>query len=266
MNGDQGRSPLQIPIFLRIRIYLEKIIRSKKMGSSFTGPLLNRERVEGSRSWHSGLPIQHDPDYVAWMDDFIEVVDETNVYVVVKDTSASVATAADVLNGEVVLSSEATTDDDGSTLQTQSEAWGLNSGKQLWFEARVKLSDADQMDAFVGLCKNVSTNPEAVLTDPDRLGFQVNDGNASILAKSEKNGTETSTDTGEDAADATYVKLGMHYDGNSVHYYVDRQKVASHSTNLPDDEQLAVTLFELSGNATGTKTLTADYVMVVSER
>lgn len=235
----------------------------------FNGPVLNHEKGQNSnsqRAWFSNLPVGNDPDYTVFYEDFIRAIDTTNDWAIVKDTGAAAAQVADALNGEWALTSTATTDNDGSSIQTVHEAWKLEDDKRLWFEARVKVSDADDMDAFVGLSLNFATNPEAVLAATDRVGFQIDDGNASILVKTEKDGTETSTDTGKDAADATYVKLGFYFDGGFVHFYVNRSWVASHTTNIPDDENLSVSLFELSGSNTGTKSMTVDYVMVVKER
>lgn len=235
----------------------------------FNGPVLNRDTGQNSRSaraWHANLPVANDPDYTVFFEDFIRAVDETNDWAIVKDSSAAAAQVADALNGEYALTSQATTNDDGASIQTVQESWKLEDGKRLWFEAKVKVSDADDMDAFVGMSVNFTTNPEAALTAADRVGFQINDGAASILAKTEKNGTETSTDTGADAADATYVKLGFYFDGYNVHFYVNRFYVATHTANVPDDENLAIALFELSGSNSGTKSMTVDYVMVVKER
>jgi hypothetical protein len=42
--------------------------------------------------------------------------------------------------------------------------------------------------------------------------------------------------------------------------------VATHTANLPDDENLAIGAMELSGSATGTKSMTIDYLMAVQNR
>lgn len=239
------------------------------MATHLTGPLLQTTLNRGDREWFSELPIGNDPDHVQKMWDFTatEELDQTNEWVVVKDTSATVAVGADALNGTVVLTSAATTDNDGATLQSVEEFARVVSGKKLWLEAMLQVSDADQMDVFFGLCDTIATNPENVLTDPDRIGFQIDDGNASILCKTEIGGAETSTDSGVDAADATYVKLGIRYDGVSkVEFYVNRIKVATHTTNIPNDQNLAITLFELSGDASGTKSLTCDYIRYMKVR
>lgn len=237
--------------------------------SHFTGPLLNEEKRRGSREWFSKLPIGKEPDYVEYFNDFLsaEDVDTTNAWTIVKDSSAAVAVVADATNGEVSLTSEATTDDDGSCLMSAQENWILTSGKRLWFECKAKLSDVDDMDAFIGMTDAIATNPENTLTDPDRVGFQVNDGDASVLCKTEDGGSETSTDSGVDLVDDTYKTFGFYWDGAaSVEFYIDRAKVATHTTGITEDEKLCINLFELSGSDSGTKSMTVDYVYVCKER
>lgn len=239
------------------------------MASHFTGPLLGQNKKSGSREWYSERPLDNDPDFIHERWDFVKPsdLDTTNDWTVVKDTGAAVAVAADEDGGAITLTSAATTDNDGSSIQSVQNVFSLSSGKQVWLEGRLKISDADQMDVYFGFSDTFATNPEAVLTDDDKCGFQIDDGSASILAKSEKNGTETSTDTGKDAVDNTYVTLGLHWDGvSSVKYFVDGERVAAHTTNIPDDLQLAIAVMELSGDATGTKSMTLDYIDVMQER
>ena len=234
-------------------------------GSHFTGPVLQTNHQIGTRQFFSNMPVFDDPDYTVFRDDFLMHFD-TNIWAVIKDAGAAVALVADALNGEITISSAATTDDDGGLFQTEEETYKFQSGKEIWAEAKVKNSDADQTDFYFGFATVVATNPENILTTGDRVGFQINDGDASIICKTEKDGTETSTDSGSDLSDSTYVKLGIHYDGAKVEFYIDRILVATHTANIVDDENLDICGFHLSGNATGTRTSTWDYVMVVAER
>lgn len=206
------------------------------------------------------------PDNYALFDDFLGVaVDSTNAWTVVKDTGAAVAIAADTVGGELTLTSTATTDNDGASIQGN-EVFAAASGRDIWFECRVKTSTAAQCDLFFGLTENFATDPEAVLTASNRIGFQVADGDASILCKSEASDTETSTDSGEDLADATYVKLALLVEGTgSVRYFVNGKQVAQHSTNIPT-ANLALAAFSLSGQATGTTVTTLDYILGSSTR
>lgn len=212
-------------------------------------------------------PIAINPDYFTYIDDFLGVaVDTTNDWTVVKDTGASVAIVADTVGGELTLTSTATTDNDGASIQ-KNETFSVDASKNLFFQTRLKNNDADQTDICVGLTVNFATNPEAMLTAADRIVFQVDDGDASINCITEKDGTATTTDSGIDLADDTYIKLGIAVEGTgSVKFYINDQLVATHTTNIPDDENLTIAAMSVSGSATGTRATVLDYMMASQTR
>lgn len=212
------------------------------------------------------MPIGINPAYFSIIDDFTQVaLDATNAWTVVKDSGASVAIVADTVGGEVALTSAATTDDDGASIQGN-EVFKAASGGYMFFQTRVKCSTAAQTDLCFGFTVNFATNPEAMLAAADRICFQVNDGDASILCKTESGGTETSTDSGVDLVDATYIVLGIAVQGTSAAYfYINGQLVATHSTNIPTTE-LTIAAMSISGNDTGTRATTLDYIMGVQSR
>ena len=197
-----------------------------------------------------------------------ELASRMNQFLIIKDTGASALISADAENGALVLSSTATTDDDGAAIQADNCSFLVKSGKKLWFEARVKVSDADQCDMFVGLCENFATNPEnAIAEGCARVGFELVDGSAVIKCVTDNNTASTKTSSGVSASDATYVRLGFRTDGSSIRFYVNRSLVLT--ADIPS-AIAAITLgpafFGLSGNNTGTHTRTIDYIMAVQER
>lgn len=118
------------------------------------------------------------------------------------------------------------------------------------------------IDNFYGLCITDTTPLDAT----DRVGFQLTDEDASIDVLTEKDSTETISDSGKDMSDDTYVELAFYWDGVSrVYFYVDGAKVATHTTNIPDDENLAVTIHHQNGEAVA-QTTTIDYIYVAMER
>lgn len=231
----------------------------------FAGTVLYSGRGSTNKPFRN-MPQGFSPDYIVMWDDFTGIaVDSTNDWTVVKDTGATVAIAADTVGGRLAMTSAATTENDGSSVQGN-EIFLPAANKEIWFETLLQVSDADQMDVVAGLTVNFATNPEAALTAADRICFQINDGGASILCKTESGGTETSTDSGVDAADATDIKLGFRVVGTGlVEFYVNRALVASHTTNIPATE-MTVSLMELSGDATGTKSMSVDYVLCAATR
>ena len=238
------------------------------MAVHFTGPVLYAGK-DGQRQWFENLPVANNPDYLMYMDDFTGIaLDTTNDWTLIKDSSATAALGADAENGTLVLTSQATTDNDGDSVQGN-EIYALYATRDNWFETKLFITDAegDAMDVCVGLTVNFATNPEAMLTAADRIVFQIDDGDSNIDCVTEKDGTATTTDSGIDIVSGTSVTLGFHVKGTgSVEFFVNRNKVATHTANLPDDENLAIGAMELSGSATGTKSMTIDYLMAVQNR
>ena len=213
------------------------------------------------------MPISINPDFFEISDDFVGIVfNSTNDWTVVKDSGATVALVADAIGGELALTSTATTDNDGASIQGN-EVFAVATDKNIYFQTRLKCTDADQTDLCAGLTVNFASNPEAMLTAADRIVFQVDDGDASILCITEKNGTETNTDSGIDLVDATYIRLGFSVNSTgSVKFYIDGSLVATHSTNINDDENMTAAAMSLSGNATGTRVTTLDYIIAAETR
>lgn len=234
----------------------------------FSGPVLYSGANKNAFFAGIGqMPISINPAYFSIVDDFTGIAfDITNDWTELKDTNASVGIVADTVGGELALTSAATTDNDGASIQGN-EIFAVATDKDIYFSTRLKCNDADQTDICAGLTVNFATNPEAMLTAADRIVFQVDDGNASILCKTEKNGTETSTDSLVDLADNTYVVLSFNVTSTgSVTFFVNGKQVAQHTTNIPDDENLTVAAMSLSGSATGTRVTTLDYLIAAQMR
>jgi hypothetical protein len=236
----------------------------------FSGPVL----FSAARPTFENLNIGSWPDQTRFMADFTGIVlDATNDWTVVKDSSATVALQADALNGVVDLTSQATTDNDGASIQGN-EIWGLPStaGQKLYFEARFQMSDADQMDLFIGVCENFASNPENCLTASNRIGFQIDDGDATPHLITESSDSETDTTlsgTTYDFSDATDVTVSFiatkGTTTDKVKFFINRTLVGTHSTNVPTVNMTQAAM-EISGNATGTKSMSIDYIMVAQDR
>lgn len=234
--------------------------------ATFYGPLVEAEVTSSVREWFTNLPASSNPDYFVYFNDFLETGDYAATDWVVTTTeagagSATEALAADEKGGALLITNDAA-DNDLDALQHNEEVFSLTSGKRCWFETRLKVSSAADCDLFVGLAITDTT----VLDTSDRVGFQIDDGDASIRALCEKNSVESSNDTGVDAVDATYIRLGFYYDGQgTVRFFVDRALEATINTNVPDDENLCLTFHIQNGSAVA-RTLTIDYLFACQER
>ncbi len=239
------------------------------------GPFLNRdlggsERGVG-RNFFSNLPTSLDMlDYCVDFDDFTSsVLDQTNEWISIIDTACTTLMGTgDVENGAVTLLSAATTDNVGAAIQRAETCFLIKTGKQLWFEARVKVGDADQGEMFIGLADNFITDPEAVIVGGvARVGFELIDGAATINTVIDDDATSVKTILSTSMVDDTYVRLGFRTEGASIRFYVDRALV---STQALPAAIAAVTLgpafFHLSGDATGTHKAMADYIFAAQKR
>lgn len=236
------------------------------MTRRFDGPVLNASDVS-TRQWYQELPVGFDPDYIFFMDDFLGIVTNlTNDWTEIKDGSAATTTVgADTQHGRLIMQSQATTNDSGASIQGN-EIYLPTLSKRIWFETKLQSSDADQQELFIGFCQNFVTNPEACLTASNRIGFQVDDGNASILCITEASDVENSANSDVDLADATDIILGMQIIGlSTVEFYVNRVLVQTLTTDVPATE-MALAAYQLSGDASGTKSLSIDYIMTIVQR
>lgn len=246
------------------------------------GPFKNRDLggFDRPRALFSNLPVGVDyrPDYCMFFDDFLASVnDATNQWIVVKDASATALIGTgDLDNGVLTLTSAATTDNDGASIQRAECTFLAVAGRELMFEARVKVSTANDGEMFVGLAENFATNPEAVIVNGiARVGFELVEGSAVIntIIDNDTTGTYSTVRTGLDGsampsmADNTYVRLGFRIDGASIRFYVNRSLVAVR--DLPTaiaTKTLGPAFFHLSGNNTGTHTAAIDYVLACQKR
>jgi hypothetical protein len=181
----------------------------------------------------------------------------------VTETDAGATQALTDGDGGLLLITNTAADNDLVSLQKKGESFRFESGKALFFEARFKVSDATQSDVVIGL-QITDTTP---LDVSDGVFFIKADGAATVNFLVEKNNTATTASSIATMADDTYIRLGFYYDGSSaVQYFVNGTYTGSSvTTNLPDDEDMTVTIAIQNGEAVA-KTMTVDYVYVAKER
>jgi len=84
------------------------------MATHFKGPILYSAARKGLENLQVGVW----PDQAVLYDDFTGILlDATNDWTVVKDSGATAAISADTATGVLALTSAATTDDDGASIQ-----------------------------------------------------------------------------------------------------------------------------------------------------
>ena len=241
------------------------------MATHFKGPVLF-----SNASAFENLKMSMWPDQFTYFDDFEQgALDATHNWTIVKDTGASAAIAADGTGGEVNLTSAATTDNDGASIQAKQESFALptSAGKKLYFETRVKISDATQTDFLVGFTEAFTTNPENALLSANVIGFVKVDGTAIVKGTTESGETQTLVEfadtTKSTMENDTYVTLGLvatkGTNLDKVEFYINRNKVGQSTTNIPT-ANMKVMAMSVSGDTTGTKVTTIDYIMAAQDR
>jgi hypothetical protein len=241
------------------------------MATHFKGPVLF-----SNASAFENLKMSMWPDQFTYFDDFNQgALDATHNWTIVKDSSATAAVVADSLNGEVNLTSANTTDNDGASIQAKQESFALptTAGNKLYFETRVKISDATQTDFLVGFTETFATNLENALLSSNVIGFVKVDGSAIVKGTTESGDTQTLVEfadtTKSTMENDTYVTLGLvatkNDSTNKVQFYINRNLVGTSTTNIPT-ANMKVMAMSVSGDATGQKVTTIDYIMAAQDR
>jgi hypothetical protein len=193
------------------------------------------------------------PDVIKWSERFLNsglaAADAPlgwTVTLVEAGAGESTITKANGVDGGLTFTTDAN-EDDGINAQLAGESFKLNAScKAAYFYARLQANEATQIDWLVGLC----------ITDTTLLGgmsdgvyFEKLDGGTGISCVTEKNSTETQTDSVGTFAANTDVELEFYYDGTAVEFYVNGVFAARHTTNIVDDEDLTPSLQVLAGSA-----------------
>jgi len=180
-------------------------------------------------------------------------------------TNSGTATEAltDANGGRLLLTHTATTDDDTCFLNKVGESFVMTSGKKAWFKGLFRHSDATQSDIVIGL-QVTDSSPLAV---SDGIYFQKDDGDTNIDFHCTGSSSSSSLLGIGTLANATDVIVGFYYDGVSkITAYINDLEVGSVGiSNLPSTE-LTISFGSQTGDASGTKTMTVDYIFACRER
>lgn len=201
--------------------------------------------------------------YHAYFNDFDHFVTGDWTITNVGTTPTNALTDVD---GGALLTTITAADNDSSFLQKKGESYRFEAGKKLFFECRFRVSDATQSDVVFGL-QITDTTPLAV---SDGVYFLKPDDGATVNLVSLMNSAGTTQAAVATLADATFIRLGFYFDGQSaIEVYVDDVKVATVAvtlgTTLCNDEDLTVSFGLQNGEAVA-KNLTTDYILVAKER
>lgn len=205
-------------------------------------------------------------DYCTYFQDFVSGAEFNNITATTSWAVNATGTGTFALtdgDGGQALITNAAADDDRLFFQKKGECFLFETGKQMWFDARFKVSDATQSDIILGL-QITDTTPLAV---SDGVYFYKADGAATADFIVTKASTATTNSAVATVVSATFIRLGFYYNGASnIDYFVDGvRKGSSVTTNLPTTEELTVSFGLQNGEAVA-KTMTIDYIFAAKER
>lgn len=204
-------------------------------------------------------PFPYPMDYVTDFDDFITY---TAAHWTVTETDAAATEATTDGKGGLLLITNTAADNDAVVMQRLGESFLFVAGKQTFFSARFKVSDATQSDILFGLVIT-DTTP---LAHTDGVIFRKDDGDANIDFASVKNSVGSSAVAVGTLVDNTFTELAFYYDGKNCLLFKDGvllSRVAD--LIIPDDEEVRVTLMLQNGEAVA-KTMTVDWIFAAQER
>ena len=130
------------------------------------------------------------------------------------------------------------------------------------------------MDILVGLTETFATNPENALASSNIIGFLLADGSAVISGVTEASDSQTLTTLNTDLStltNDTYVTLGFvatkgNSDGNdTVEFFINRKSAGTTTSTIPT-ANMKMMAMSISGDATGQKVTTLDYMMGAQDR
>ncbi len=158
--------------------------------------------------------------------------------------TAAVATGNSALPAGVLVltcSDGSVADNDEAYVGHETKTWILQTGKDLWFESRVKFTEANSDDAniIVGLS---SLHTADILLDNgggpaasyDGIVFYKIDGGTVWNIEVSQAGNQTTVTSVANRQSGSWARMGFHVVGvDRVDFYIDGVQVGSISTNLP---------------------------------
>ena len=186
------------------------------------------------------------------------------------NTGAATEALTDMVNG-VMLLTNAAANNDLCELLLVAEGFRLYDNYPLYAEIKFKLSLASASDFYFGLIADAQDAGYFAGVD-DGVYFRKDDGDANIDFCTEYNTNITATDTTEDLAALTWVRLGFHWDGDgNMRYFVIRDSdeyilaTGTQTTNIDQAQEMKLGFGMRNGTTTGLL-LYVDYVMCVQRR
>ena len=215
------------------------------MKSRWFGKILNFFSTKYNPAFGAGvwadcptLAIIADPNVAHVIEEDFNNIDAATLagYTVTQATTGTFA-LADAVGGEALVDSNSTTVTQGANVQKIGESILAAAGKDIWFEARIKVVDTfDKAELFIGLSVTdteiIDTSANASI---DHIGWQCVTDDGVLLFTAEKNGTGA-TKASVTIAEDTYITLGFKVNGlTDIEHWVNGVKIGTTqiTANIP---------------------------------
>lgn len=200
---------------------------------------------------------------------FSEVADAGEWLVTVidgdSDAGETIVVADDKLGGWLALTTN-DKDNDSLSLQKNGECVKPQAGKDIWFETKIELNDADTADWFIGLGK-ATTGVLAAVTDV--IGFIVPAGDSAQVIQfvGDKNTAEDANSTGVSIANTTEVTLAFYVSGvTSVTCWVNNTIIAAGALATANIPIVALSpIIEVRNASAAASILQVDHITMLAE-
>ena len=233
-----------------------------------------RREFRGSELWR-GCPLGGIEDVVELRDDFFWYVTAHPWTAVL--TAGGTLAVGDAAGGQLVCTTKAE-DNADAAIETTAELFKIEVNKPLWFEARVKLTEANTDDAnvFVGLSDTDTTGAMQVdgagpLASWTGCGFFKVDGGTKWQFETSKAADQETTDDVGTRVSGSWVRLGFKVipDANgttaTVTAYVNGVAKAVHTISVAAMGEMHAIVGVKAGGAAA-EVLTVDWIRVVQVR
>lgn len=230
----------------------------------------------------NGIPKLFDnTDYFMFFDDFITIpLDDTTGFptgwTIVSDDAGTTGDAIDAEGGWLGVA-VTNTDNNETYLSNLGESFKFTTTKKLWFETKVKLTEANIDDAnwIIGLSDNAAADflqddGKGPAASYDGAVFFKVDGKMTVQFETSNAATQVTNANLGTFTSATAVRLGFFYDYNDgvtgyITPYINGVAGNRHAITISGLEEMHIVMGVKAGGAK-VETLLVDYIKVVQER
>ena len=222
---------------------------------------INRALSDQASMW-DGYVFGQPGHYASYSNDFFEYTAGDWTLTTTENGSGDASEAlADEVYGIISISLDNSLNDaDG--FQLGAESFKPTAGKNIYFETKLKMSDATDTDILFGLVVT-DTSPEA---HANGIVFEKDDADTQWDFKTTASSVTSSESNIATAQTTNYVTLGFRVIGTShVEYWVDDIYQGVLTSSIPSTD-LRPTMYYLNGTEGDSEILNIDYIFVSQER